>query len=235
MECKDFEPSIIQEKRILRLCKRLDKFTFEDILTIADDIQENVLELMLTMFVQEKRLTLRNDTYFYNKAICKTQIPQIFQYHSKEDTDLIIRCFCANISSNVACNIVKVGDGTIVKFYQLFREKIYNRQEQDLIKNYSNDPQIARHRIFFEQEVHFYTYKGTIYVSDKIYESNQDRGLTPYEITEFKKVVSYISRSIAHNKNEYFLHNKIAEAIWRRNRSFQELYQDLKVNLLNIS
>lgn len=219
-------------ERILRLCKRLDKFSFEDISTIADDVQENVLELMLTMFVQEKRLTLRNNTYFYNKASCKTQIPQIFQYHSKEDTDLIIRCFCANISSNVACNIAKVADGTIVKFYQLFREKIYNRQEQDLIKNYSNDPQIARHRIFFEQEVHFYTYRDTIYVSDKIYESSKERNLTQDEIKEFKKVVSYISRSIVHNKNEYFLHNKIAEAIWRRNKSFEQLYSELKF-LLN--
>ena len=35
MECKDFEPSIIQEKRILKLCKRLDKFSLEEIVGIA--------------------------------------------------------------------------------------------------------------------------------------------------------------------------------------------------------
>ena len=45
MVCKDIEPSIIQENRILRLCKRLDKFSFEDILTIADDVDESGWDL----------------------------------------------------------------------------------------------------------------------------------------------------------------------------------------------
>ncbi len=67
MECKDFEPSIIQENRILRLCKRLDKFTLDEISTIAEDVDEAVLELLLLTLVQEGKLTLRNDLYFYNK------------------------------------------------------------------------------------------------------------------------------------------------------------------------
>ena len=55
------------KERILRLCKRLDKFSFEDILTIVEDINEATLELLLLALVNEKRLILKNDTYFYNK------------------------------------------------------------------------------------------------------------------------------------------------------------------------
>ena len=42
-------------ERVLKLCKRLDKFTFEDILTIAEDINEATLELFLLTLVNEKR------------------------------------------------------------------------------------------------------------------------------------------------------------------------------------
>ena len=53
--------------RILKLCKRLDKFTFDDILMIACNIDESVLKLQLIKFVQDKRLVQRGDLYFYKK------------------------------------------------------------------------------------------------------------------------------------------------------------------------
>ena len=57
--------------RILRLCRRLDKFTLDEISTITEDINESVLELLLLTLVQEGKLTLRDDLYFYNKQISK--------------------------------------------------------------------------------------------------------------------------------------------------------------------
>lgn len=66
MECKDFEPSIIQENRVLRLYRRLDKFTLDEISTIAEDIDESVLELLLLTLVQDGKLMLRNGLYLYN-------------------------------------------------------------------------------------------------------------------------------------------------------------------------
>lgn len=33
------------KERVLRLCRRLDKFTLDEISTIAEDIDESVLEL----------------------------------------------------------------------------------------------------------------------------------------------------------------------------------------------
>lgn len=63
--------------RILKLCKRLDKFTIDDILMIACNIDESVLKLQLIKFVQDKRLVQRGDLYFYKK-----RTPQkIIQYY----------------------------------------------------------------------------------------------------------------------------------------------------------
>ena len=53
--------------RVLRLCRRLDKFTLDEISTITEDINESVLELLLLTLVQEGKLTLRNGLYLYNK------------------------------------------------------------------------------------------------------------------------------------------------------------------------
>lgn len=53
--------------RILRLCKRLDKFTLDEISTIAEDVDEAVLELLLLTLVQEGKLIFRDNIYLYNK------------------------------------------------------------------------------------------------------------------------------------------------------------------------
>lgn len=57
------------KERILRLCKRLDKFSFEEIATIADDINESVLELALIYLIDEKRLQ-KKVTYIFIIKTC---------------------------------------------------------------------------------------------------------------------------------------------------------------------
>jgi len=219
------------KQRILKLCKRLDRFTFDDIQTIADDIELEVLELLLETLVAEKKLIRQKEMYFYNKRqsnnIIKTSYPLLFQYHSHSEIDLIIRCFSANIPTLTARYLTGVCDNTIGKFYQIFREKLYLRQEVELKNKYTKDPQHSRNRMFFNKAAYFYTYDNNIYVSAIPFTGAKQRFLTKEEIKEFKKVYCYVSRAIIHNKNEYFLHYKIAEAIWRRNKSFEELYSDM--------
>ena len=79
------------KERVLRLCRRLDKFTLDEISTIAEDINESVLELLLLTLVQEGKLTLRDGLYFYDKQISKK--PSILSFYSKQIIDTAIRCF----------------------------------------------------------------------------------------------------------------------------------------------
>lgn len=50
MKCKDFEPSIIQEKRILKLCKRLNKFSLDDFTSFME-IDEKVINTILLYLI----------------------------------------------------------------------------------------------------------------------------------------------------------------------------------------
>lgn len=95
------------KERILRLCKRLDKFTFEDISTIADDVDESVLELLLMTLVREGWLVQRDELYFYNKKVQNKQITT-FQYFNKETIALVVRCFCTQIPADKTRIIVKI-------------------------------------------------------------------------------------------------------------------------------
>ena len=71
--------------RILKLCKRLDKFSFEEIVGIAEDVDESVMELLLQTFVADNYLKCEGDNYTYIKR-SKTRknnskLPLFFQFH----------------------------------------------------------------------------------------------------------------------------------------------------------
>lgn len=230
MECKDFEPSIIQEKRILRLCRRLDKFTLDEISTIAEDVDESVLELLLLTLVQERKLSLKKGVYFYNKQISKK--PSILSFYSKQIIDTAIRCFCLSIPAYKVAKILDIGTDQSSKIYNIFRELIYEHQTKKLNFLYVKYPQQCRNRMFFDTEFHFYIYDNQVFVSENLFQSPEEKAFTKSEEQEFKKVYSYLTRFSSHNSNKVDLPQKLAEGIWRRNKEFGELYTDLKVNLL---
>ena len=231
MEYKDFEPSIIQENRILRLCKRLDKFTFDDISIIADDIEESELELILSDLVEKCVLSLKNDLYFYIK---KKEIKPIstLKYFPPQVIDLVIRCFCTNITSNDAQNLCIVRENAMTNLYNYFRELIYERQKNELMKLYAEKPQICRMRLFFEKyRAYFYIYYNKVYIVDKPLKGENEKPFSKAEIKEFKKIYCYLTRIHCHNKNKINIHHKLADALWRREKAFEKLYLYLKLNI----
>ena len=231
MECKDFEPSIIQENRILRLCRRLDKFTIDEISTIAEDVDEAVLELLLLTLVQEGKLTFRNGLYFYNKQSFNKKY-SILSYYPAKILDIVIRCFCLSIPAYKTSNIIGIAENSLMQLYSIFRELIYERQTKKLNFLYGKFPQQCRNRMFFDTEFHFYIYDNQVFLSENPFQSSDEKAFTKSEEQEFKKVYSYLTRFTSHNSNKVDLPQKLAEGIWRRNKEFEELYFDLKVNLL---
>ena len=221
-------------ERVLRLCKRLDKFTLDEISTIAEDVDEAVLELLLLTLVQEGKLTLRNDLYFYNKQSFNKKY-SILSYYPAKILDIVIRCFCLSIPAYKAKDVIGIAESSTMQLYYIFRELIYERQTNKLKSLYDKSPQQGRNRIFYDEEFSFYVYDNQVFVSEKSFQSPEEKAFTKPEIQEFKKVYSYLTRFTSHNSNKVDLLQKLAEGIWRRNKEFEELYFDLKVNLLNIS
>lgn len=224
--------------RILRLCKRLDKFTLDDISIIADDIEESVLQFLLISLEQEGKIIQNNGMYFYIKKKTTPNIIAVFQRIPKSSIDLVIRCYCSEIPANKTFQVVNLSENTILKLYNFIREFLYNRQYKYLQKLYNKCPQKGRMRKFFNaQNAYFYIYNNHVYIIDKLLHSTkEEKSFSRSEIQEFKKIYCYLSRTESHNKNKVNLYYKLAEALWRRNKTFDELYEDLRNSLLlNIS
>lgn len=223
--------------QILKLCKRLKKSTLNDILQLME-IQPEVLELAIMYLISEGDLQEKDGIYtVIEKTTKKGQIENknlnlMFMFHSPETVDLIMRGFCALIPTQKLSHLVNVDDNCIGDFYRIFRNLIYERQLNELLNFYFTNPQQGRFRKFFEKYAYFYSYNNKIYVSKKFLQANREKNFTDAEIQDFKKVYSYLSRIESHNMNEVCLHQRLAEGIWRREKEFQELYEDLKNNLI---
>lgn len=140
------------KERILRLCKRLSKFTLDEISTISEI---NLTELLpiINELTSEGKLLQENGVYFYSKKQSIFAKYSIFKYYPKVTIDLVSRCFCESISTTKVSNILSVGEDQVQKFYTIFRTIIYERQEKWLKNFYVQEPQNARHRKFFDQEI----------------------------------------------------------------------------------
>lgn len=232
MECKDFEPSIIQENRILRLCKRLDKFTFDEVLEITEDIEKQDLKNIFAILISENRLIQKNGIYFYNKQIAKTkqisQYPLFFQFHNKKESEYIIKGFCANIEVLKMKDLLGVSKNVIDKFYNYFRTQIYEKQMQELLKHYDKNPKIGLERSFMSAKIYLYLYNDNLFVLDKKLSTKNDE--IKHSEAERLKVKNIYLRSFRKVQNRAFTYNfhlHLAEEIWRYGKDFKNLYADL--------
>ena len=213
--------------KILQLCKRLNKFSLENLEILSEIPKSNLLSL-LDEFVNEGKLITRNNEYIYCKQNPVIQNHSIFKLYPAVVTDTVIRCFCEDIKTIKTSNIANIGEDQVQKFYTIFRTLIYQRQKRQLDSYYSKQPQKARHRKFFNQEVYLYFYFNEIFVSENLLKTENERIFSSKEKAEFTTIYCYLSRNLTHNTNANNLSYKIAETLWRRKRGFKDLYFDLK-------
>lgn len=213
--------------KILQLCKRLNKFSLENLEILSEIPKSNLLPL-LDEFVKEGKFITKDGEYVYCKQNPVIQTHSIFKLYPAVVTDTVIRCFCEGIKTIKTSNIANIGEDQVQKFYTIFRTLIYQRQKRQLDSYYSKQPQKARYRKFFNKEVYLYFYFNQIFVSEILLKSKNDRMFSSKEKAEFTTIYCYLSRNLTHNTNAKNLNYKIAETLWRRKRSFKELYFDLK-------
>lgn len=213
--------------QILKLCRRLSKFSLEQIVLISE-LEETEVLTILQKFISEGIITESNGQYCYCRQIPVTKKYSIFSYYTSTVVDIVIRCFCSGIPAYITSQIANIGEKQADKFYDIFRAELYEKQTKLLKSFYAQKPQIARNRMFFDKELHFYIYENQVFVSDEVLESDNAEFLTKSEVREFKKVYSYLTRCAFHNKTKHNLHLKINEFLWRRNKDFELLYFELK-------
>ena len=219
------------KKRILQLCRRLNKFTLDEIATISE-ISADYLLPILNELICENKLSLENNVYSYKKKQKVSDKYSIFKYYPKATIDVILKCFCELIITTKVSHILSIGEPQVQKFYTIFRTLIYERQKKLLDNFYSLNPQNSRHRRFFDKGVYLYFYDNKIFISKNLLKSENDTTLNKKLKAEFTTIYCYIARKLTHNQNAHNLEEKIAEIIWRRGKDFKNLYVDL-LNLIN--
>lgn len=218
------------KERILKLCKRLNKFSLDEIETISE-IDSEELKPIIDGLIQEERLTYCDGTYYYNKRVCKKQqtskLPLFFEFHKKQDIEYIIRGFCTNVEVLKMIDLFGLSNHVMNTFYAYFRTVIYNKQYKELLKYFEKCPKLPQERVYMNTKVYLYLYNHKLYVSQKYLVNKDARKHKEQERLEIKNIYlrSYrkvLSRSFAH---KFHLH--LAEEIWKYGKSFEERYLSL--------
>lgn len=218
------------KEKILRLCKRLNKFSLDEIELISETAQDELLPI-LEQLTKENKLTFRNNTYFYIKNISSSKkiakLPLMFQYHKPETIKMIIRAFCCECSTEHLSKILNLGVNCVNDFYRFFRETIYYIQLEELQKHYKECSQKAFERVFFEKKYYFYNYDNKIFVSDVKVKKNDEKALNYGEQNYFKIIYSRLKRRLTHNTHSYYTLFHLSEQIWRQEKSYEKLFKEM--------
>lgn len=218
------------KERILKLCKRLNKFSLDEIETISE-IDSEELKPIIDSLILEERLTYCDRSYYYNKKVCKKQqisnLPLFFDFHKKQDIEYIIRGFCADVEVLKMIDLFTLSKVVIDKFYKYFRTIIYLEQYKELLQLFEKYPKLPQERVYMNTKVYLYLYNHKLYVSEKYLVNKGAKKHKEQERLEIKNIYlrSYrkvLSRSFAH---KFHLH--LAEEIWKYGKSFEEEYSAL--------
>ena len=177
--------------RIQKLCKRLNRFTLEEIALIAE-LDESEIKPILKNLIGEKLLIKHDNNYIYNnieKEIkLKKRLPKIFEYHSQETIEMIINCFCAEIEVDKVIKILKPEKNCINKFFAYFRDQIYQKQLEELNHFFRKNPRIPRERDYMGKKIYLYFYNHKLFVTDKSLKHLNPKDYSENERLEIKNI-----------------------------------------------
>lgn len=222
---------------MLKLCRRLKNCTLEDLVQFTE-AKKSVIETII-LFLEQEGLVQENngiitisDTKKKKGDIENKNLNLMFQFRTNEEIEIILKGFCLEIPPQKLCHLVNTQTQCICDYYCIFRKNIYDRQFKKLLKLFFEKPQIGRYRMFYDKYAYFYVYNNQVFVSEKLLKAIIEKNFEKDEIREFKRMYCYLSRIESHNSNENYMYFRLAEYIWRRDKGFEELYQDLKNNLI---
>ena len=203
------------KNKVLKLCKRLNKVTASEIAPILMITEAEAREI-LNELVKDGSLTIRGDlVYFYNSQKQIKRDDLFLEFHSKYDSEFILKCFCIGIKSEQCAFLIGISNSTIQKYYLYFKKKIYEEQLETLMKYFQNNPKMPKMRTFYDVEEFLYMYDGKLFVVDKPLKSNIDKEYSKAEKLKIKVLYSRLRRSINHSKMKKYMHYHVAEHVLR--------------------
>ena len=194
------------KERILKLCKRLDKFSFEEIVGIAEDVDESVMKLLLQTFVADNYL----------------------KFHKQEDINYMIKGFCSNVEASKMITLFGFSKNMVDNFNKYFRTILYEKQRSELLKKFAKKPKLPQERVYMNTLVYLYLYDHKLYVSKTYLENKNAKKHTEAERLEIKNIYLRSYRKVLSRSFEKMFHLHLAEELWKYGKDFEELYHDIQ-------
>src|SRR5574344_2886272 len=216
------------KNKVLRLCKRLNKVTIEEVTPILHATVGEICPV-LEELVMEGRLDLREDgVYFYKeKQTKKQELPLFFEFHTKDSIELITKCFCSNIEVVKVMNLTDLSKNCICKFYSYYREKIYKKQLNELTTYFNQYPRVAQEREYMGKSYYLYLYNNKLFVSGKMLKAKEMDKFSNDERLKIKNIYLRASRKVLNFSYSHFYHLHLAEELWRMDKDFSTLHDEI--------
>ena len=151
----------------------------------------------------------------------------MFQYHSNQDIDYIIRAFCADIEVMKTMQIFNSSQTCINKFYRFLRDAIYKSQYEQLLKHFDNEPKIGQERNYMGSNVYLYLYNDKLFVSEKLLKSNKSKKHTNYERLKIKNIYLRSYRKVLNRSYAIKFHLHLAEELWKCEKDYKQRYLEI--------
>lgn len=225
--------------KIEKIAKKLSVFAPDDISIILEE-PENVIKEGLAELESKKLIKFNGNSYVYIEPIRPKPVRIRERTRSRKVCDInyqnyeidfvhkIIEYFCADVESSKAATLLNSSLKNVICIYGDFRKKIYEQQQKLLQENFEQAPKMPSSREYLKTNVWLYCYSKQVFVSSKALQTKSEAKIhTKKEISQIKMINCLLRRRFEKSSNFNYVEHRIAEYIWRKDKKYPELVQDL--------
>lgn len=225
--------------QIEKIAKKLSVFTADDISVILET-SETELQSALSDLEKENLLKFDGNSYFYieptrpkpvrirertrSRKVCDIN----YQNYEQDFLHRIIMYFCADVESSKAAVLLGDRQNNVICIYGDFRKKIYEYQQKILQDKFAQCPKMPSSREYLRTNVWLYCYTKQVFVTTHALQTKFEAKIhTKKEIAQIKMINCLLRRRFEKSSNFSYVEHRVAEHIWRKDKKYSELVQDL--------
>jgi len=226
-------------RAIKQIAKKLSVFTADDISVILET-PEKELQYVLTDLEKQNLLKFDGNNYFYIEPVRpkpirireRTRSRKVcdinYQNYEQDFLHRIIAYFCADVESSKAAVLLGDRQNNVICIYGDFRKKIYEHQQKLLQDKFEQTPKMPSSREYLRTNVWLYCYAKQVFVTTHAIQTKSEAKIhTKKEIAQIKMINCLLRRRFEKSSNFSYVEHRIAEHIWRKDKKYSELVQDL--------
>jgi hypothetical protein len=234
--------------QIEKIAKKLSVFSIDDISIILDSSEDEII-LAIHELVEQNLLKPSGDKFIYiekmrekpkRTKISKKKIKNRNVYNvSYENYDhdfmqKIITLFCADVEPTKAGLLMNISYKRMVELFGDFKKKIYEKQLQELLDKFIKQPKLPSSREYLYTSVYLYCYEKQVFVVTKSLPSDKESQIhSKTDVANIKMINCLLRRRFEKSCNLNYIEHRIAEYIWRKDKKYSNLVQELTKLLEN--